>query len=381
MFVLRLLLSVTSFHFRITPSMPALNLTARRASLAAHAAETAAANAADHAHPADEAAAAAAALDAALLADDLTDSMPPGGDGFAFVIRSASSGAASLGGEGSGLGYSGLLGPGIAVEFDTRMDLAERDPNANHVSVHVQSKDGGAISSYEADDARITSIKFAQLSLRRPRILLSTLASAAPAVKGKPSLTSNKALTAQISYQPQLRSLSVFVEDLVSPVLIVHDVPPLDGRFLIGFTSSTHGPSMDTHEICQWYFEKQRTIKAASNADNDEEHEHANASPVAIIKQKLADPKPQMMEACDEGFTGDSCTLDLRALAQECLFATHSGCGGCLSHPSGHCQWCAAQKRCISSELATRTFDQHAHKPYCSDPASIVEDKESEEGP
>lgn len=281
--------------------------------------------------------------------------LPVGGDGFAFLFRSIGGPVlpTPFGRPGSGLGYAGLEGMGLAVEFDTRMDLTERDPNANHVSVHIQTPADGGFSSYESNDARVVPLNFATMPLRRPRVTSS---------RKKRILISSKPLVVQISYTPNKKQLKVFVEDLVSPLLVLSDVPPFTGTFQVGFTAATSGPSTDTHEICQWYFEKQEVADTKSAA----------GTAVGQKQQSLSH------DSCDVGFTGDSCTLDLASLASVCLSATSLGCGGCLTHPSGHCQWCASQKRCISNELTTRSFDLIQHKPYCSDPTSIVEDKESE---
>lgn len=312
----------------------------------------------------------------------LTASMPIGGDGFAFLFRSVPTPMSTMtnlndpnylpfGRSGSGIGYAGLPGVGIVVEFDTKMDLEERDPNANHVSVHIQTgrEETTGFSSYESNDARIVPLAFSQLSLRRPKII-STVR--------KRIIDTSKPLLVQISYIPAKKLMKIFVEDLVSPILVVNDAPKFSGVFELGFTATTSGESMDTHEICQWYFERKEEAVVSSNT--------GPTDGVVASKTKPGRPNPhqpsalkQRPEPCDPGFTGDSCTLDLTGLASTCLSATADGCSGCLSHPSGHCQWCASQRRCISNELTTRSFDLNQHKPYCSDPTSIVEDKESVE--
>ena len=86
------------------------------------------------------------------------------------------------------------------------MDLEERDPNANHVSVHSTflgkgSKDG--VSAFEVDDS-----------------LISLLSS---------SLRSGEMLTAQVSYATEKQELSVFVDNMVKPLLRVN-VGKLEGR-------------------------------------------------------------------------------------------------------------------------------------------------------
>src|SRR5271167_4667096 len=53
-------------------------------------------------------------------------------DGFAFVIQNSS--VTALGNGSGGLGYAGIPNS-LAVEFDTHLDVANLDPNANHVAV------------------------------------------------------------------------------------------------------------------------------------------------------------------------------------------------------------------------------------------------------
>ncbi len=70
-----------------------------------------------------------------------TGSSAVNGDGFAFVLLSASddhgnSGRDSLGAGGAELGYGGFK-HSLVVEFDMHMDKDERDPSSNHISVHV----------------------------------------------------------------------------------------------------------------------------------------------------------------------------------------------------------------------------------------------------
>jgi hypothetical protein len=311
-------------------------------------------------------------LEAAMV--EAAAQMPSGGDGFAFVFRSIPSSIRAgeidptFGRGGSGLGYADLKGLGIVVEFDTKMDLQERDPNANHVSVHVQTPvDGESFTSYENDDARVVPLTYATLPLRRPRILSS---------RRKRVVVTSTPLVVQISYTPSLHLLKVFLNDLVSPILVVKDAPVISGEFQVGFTGSQSGESRDTQEICQWYFEKQEVSVAAmkgiraagvgamkdSNSAAASSSHPTNAALASSPSSSsppttLPSSKPTAHESCDSGFTGESCTLDLTHLASECLTATSGGCSGCLAHPSGHCQWCASQARCISNELTTRSFD------------------------
>jgi hypothetical protein len=295
----------------------------------------------------------------------------------------------SLGRGGSGLGYSGLPGSGLVVEFDTRVDLEERDPDANHVSVHFHSDQprtsapanaasspaeqmhsaiSGPFSAFESNDAHIASLSTDKMPLRRAREYTS---------RRKRLLVSTKAVLVQIAYTPSLRSLKVFIQDQVVPVLVVNDAPVLTGQFWAGFTASTSHTSRDTHDICQWYFEKQTPTPSNQRHAGSVGSSKKSASSAAASSSSRPDGSSPMQEACDLGFSGPMCTLDLSRLAGDCLYATRAGCSGCLAHPSGHCIWCASQQRCVSNDVTTRVDDASQHKPYCSDPASIVEEAES----
>lgn len=66
-------------------------------------------------------------------------------DGMCFVLQQTTSSAYSTGG---GLGYAGLSGRSVAVEFDTYYNPENGDPNNNHVGIDL---DGSVTSSATAD--------------------------------------------------------------------------------------------------------------------------------------------------------------------------------------------------------------------------------------
>ena len=138
---------MTSFHFRITPTTVAVNRTAVSLALEQRAKDLAE----SIAPPVTP-----------VPAEDSPETLPPGGgDGFAFLFRSLPSPSpvgiprTALGRGASGLGFAGLEGMGIAVEFDTKMDLSERDPNGNHVSVHILRPQDAGFSSYDHDHSSL----------------------------------------------------------------------------------------------------------------------------------------------------------------------------------------------------------------------------------
>jgi len=394
---------VTSFQFRLTPTIP-FNHSLQ------HAQNKDAAS--DAGHTVNDAH--ASGDDTLALASAAT--LPnTGGGGIAFVLQSA--GNTAMGRSDSGIGYASLPGV-LAVEFDTEMNMEERDPNANHVSVHVsmdgKSDHGSTLSAFESEDGRVVALSYDQLPLRRPRIVTRVnnnkknpsnesrppdAPTSSPPAADTASSSSSSAFTVtppslirvQVSYRPALASIKVFVEDLVTPVLEVKNVPSMEGAFFIGFTGSARAPTPDTQEICNWIFQKQSTplsgaSAVAASAAMDEARARGDEEGVKVaaanLAQSLASSKANTFDDCDSGFSGPSCTLDLSSLARECLFQTSGGCRACLAHPSGHCRWCGAQNRCIS-DLAALTAEppdttgQRGHKPYCTDLHSIVEEEAS----
>lgn len=213
-----------------------------------------------------------------------------GGNGLAFVLQGK--GPSAVGGGGSQLGYGGL-GPGLAVEFDTVLDGDERDPNGNHVSVHIAVPGTGAagaglLTAYESSDARIaSSLPF--------------------------DIRGGSRLTVQITLRSGV--LSVFVNDLVRPLLsirLAQTIMPvstspgddsaasaasdaaaaalaslLKGPLWVGFTASADEDSADRHQLCDWFFDRRSYPQPGSGA----------ASGPGVVAR----------ETCDEGFAGDTC--------------------------------------------------------------------------
>ncbi len=150
-----------------------------------------------------------------------------GGDGFAFVIQTASAGVLSDVG-GFGLGYQGIPSS-IAVEFDTWLNGGLGDPTSNHVGVMSR-----------ADLGNQTDHATAGLALAQ--------------VPG--DFNDGVVRSVRILYDPNV--LSVFIDDLINPILTVAtDLDGLlaldNGGAFVGFTAATGGAYAD-HDILSWSF-------------------------------------------------------------------------------------------------------------------------------
>jgi glucose/arabinose dehydrogenase len=153
-----------------------------------------------------------------------------GADGFALVIQNQSS--SPLGASGCELGYNGIANS-IAIEFDTYVNAtcgstSIVDPHGIHVSVH--------------------SLGTAPNSVDESASLGSTIA--------VPSFTDGAVHVGRVKYAGG--TLSVFIDDLVLPVLNVTVVLPtflnLDqGTAWVGFVASTGG-AFEQHDLHSWVF-------------------------------------------------------------------------------------------------------------------------------
>jgi hypothetical protein len=146
-----------------------------------------------------------------------------GRDGFAFVIQNYS--LAALGSNATYIGYN--IPNSIAVEFDTYRNSGLGDTNANHISVQTRGTE--------------TNSPDHQYSLGYNDTI--------------PPISDNKKHTAKVVYVPG--QLSVFVDDI--PALDVRvDLGSVlslyDGHAFVGFTASTRGGLVETHDILYWSF-------------------------------------------------------------------------------------------------------------------------------
>lgn len=141
--------------------------------------------------------------------------------GLGFVIQNTR--AEMLGGS---TGFQGVPNS-LAVEFDTKMQSNQNDPNDNHVSIQSRAREH---NSAHHDFSLGTSTSL-------------------------PDMNDGQSHTAKIRYASGL--LSVFVDDLVSPVLSasvdINELLDLDyGQAWVGFTSGSN-----RHEILSWQFRPQ----------------------------------------------------------------------------------------------------------------------------
>lgn len=129
---------------------------------------------------------------------NISGASSPPADGLAFVIQNSHAGISALGINGGGIGFSGISNS-LAVEFDTFFNSGFHDPSVPHVSVMTR---GQQPNSPDHALAQLGSTPVASLS---------------------------GAHTARILYAPG--TLSVFFDDLVSPILTVSvDLAEIGGR-------------------------------------------------------------------------------------------------------------------------------------------------------
>ena len=156
-----------------------------------------------------------------------------GADGFAFILQNNS--AQSLGGNGGGLGYSGIPNS-VAVEFDTFFNPGF-DPSDNNLSVLLN---GNVI-----DDLNTTT---------------PTL-----------DLNGGEVLTAWIDYDQNTELLEVFLADTEikpdTPVLseALDLAAVLGDNAFVGFSAGTGGLH-NTHDILNWNFSSSLLIPAVEFA-------------------------------------------------------------------------------------------------------------------
>jgi hypothetical protein len=161
-----------------------------------------------------------------------------GSDGFTFAIQNFD--PTYLAGGGSHLGYTSLANS-LVVEFDTFQSLG--DPSDSHISVHTN---GTGPNGWEH------SLSLGSFNTSTP-------------------LDDATTHTAKIRYTNG--ELSVFVDDLVNPVLVVPvDLASLldldQGRAWVGFTATTGG-GYQNHDILNWnhrVFADSSTTVAVSDA-------------------------------------------------------------------------------------------------------------------
>ncbi|MBI2925514.1 MAG: PQQ-binding-like beta-propeller repeat protein [Verrucomicrobia bacterium] len=148
-----------------------------------------------------------------------------GGEGFAFVIQGNPT--PLIGNGGNGLGYDGIPNS-LAIEFDTRQNTGNGDPNAHHIGIH---------SRRTAPNSQDEAFSF------------TTFAGDLDFADGQPHRI-------HVTYAQNTLNLILepFASPLLSLVVFFDSLFPLDdGQAWIGFTAST-GSSAETHDILNWTF-------------------------------------------------------------------------------------------------------------------------------
>jgi hypothetical protein len=171
-------------------------------------------------------------------------------DGLAFVIQNSTGdgyGLQALGGSGSAIGY-GIPSPpdtgnpipnSLAVEFDTFLN-GPYDPNGNHIAVQSCSTDPNT-----QDHLTVC-----------PNGNLSNLGIAADL--GSIVLSDGNVHTAVVEYDPTAGTLTIYLDNLGTPVLTVSvDLSTLlnlnQGSAWVGFTGGT-GNLAESNDILSWTF-------------------------------------------------------------------------------------------------------------------------------
>jgi len=234
-----------------------------------------------------------------------------GGEGMAFVLHRSPARFSAIGLSGPSLGYGGLK-DALVIEFDSRQNKENEDPNGNHVSLHLPRDIPG-------NKEPISNAFEYDISLSRTDV---------------PVLVSGKMFTVQVSYDGEV--IKIFLNDLVNPILKYKVA--LSGECWLGFTASTGHTEETTskHRVCDWYFETK----------NNQDH-------------------------CDNGFLGAACALDAGPAVTECLSETT--CYSCLNHIRD-CRWCSSQKRCVAGAVSSDEVAD-LKTSYCEDPTSLLTDE------
>ncbi|MEZ6194380.1 MAG: IPT/TIG domain-containing protein [Planctomycetota bacterium] len=159
------------------------------------------------------------------------------GEGFAFIVQNAVAATAALGYAGDSLGYGGLIENALVIEFDNELTAANGDATDNEIS--IRSSNGPPLNVGEG----------------------TAIARTSPAV----DLDDGAAHTVRI--RQAFGELSVFVDDLVNPVLSLAwdfesggtaltnpGLPPmlLGHEAWVGFTAGTSGARSQRLEILDW---------------------------------------------------------------------------------------------------------------------------------
>jgi hypothetical protein len=286
----------------------------------------------------------AAASSSTAASSSKPDKLDKISDGFVFILRDAipseddSTSPVVL----SSLGYH-LEKGSIAIEFDAKQDKDKKDPNDNHVSIHLRDHTSDTLSAVEI----------------KGKVVRSPFA-----------FRSGELISAKIVFDGQ--KVAVYLQNSEDSILSldVIDLPSLiRGSFYAGFssTSSSHTKS-DILEICSWEFSliniHTTQASSSSSASSSSHQDDAHSSDASFHRgDSNYDVSSLASIPCSPGFVGDNCEPDLSTSAHECTMASMQGCLYCTSR-TFDCRWCQSTQKCVVAHtlkpFQTAFFDKQS---------------------
>lgn len=159
-----------------------------------------------------------------------------GSDGFAFVIAEAVTAEPQLGGGGGNLGYAGIPGKSVAVEFDTYQN--EWDPNGNHIGYQSGMANAHIETQIPPVDMSDGGVKYVWIDY-----------------------TDSGALDVRIS-DTDIRPATSLINCYSSSLPCIY--PQSEGDFYVGFTGATGG-GYENHDILSWQFDNKYVANMGSD--------------------------------------------------------------------------------------------------------------------
>eukprot|EP00466_Bigelowiella_natans_P006290 jgi/Bigna1/140949/aug1.59_g15657 len=168
-----------------------------------------------------------------------------GGEGMAFVLHRSPARFSAIGLSGPSLGYGGLK-DALVIEFDSRQNKENEDPNGNHVSLHLPRDIPGNkepisnafeydISLSRTDVPVLVSGKMFTVQelccVHHPTLGVRLL----PLPRSDVVSLLMLVFLSQVSYDGEV--IKIFLNDLVNPILKYKVA--LSGEYWLGFTAST----------------------------------------------------------------------------------------------------------------------------------------------
>jgi hypothetical protein len=209
--------------------------------------------------------------------DVYTNCRSRGADGFAFVIQAES--PVALGAAGMQLGYGGTRNS-VAIEFDTRYSYELFDPYENHISVHSRGWRNRNSANHTYSFGSTVAISDLTDGDHDVRVVYDPVFDEALLSSGD-SFTASPHMNqfmenadwfqgGQADWSTGMGTLSVYLDDLYSPVLTVPMnfdalINLRNGRAWVGFTAATGDNMYQTHDIISWSFTQMRKDPTTTN--------------------------------------------------------------------------------------------------------------------